>query len=368
MELFAIKHLNFVYPEQAKNAISDFSLSVRPGEFLVVCGPSGCGKSTLLRQLKTVLAPHGRRSGQILFDGKNLDELSQREQAEKIGFVQQSPENQIVTDKVWHELAFGLESLGYDTPTIRCRVAEMASFFGIQTWFYKPVTELSGGQKQLLNLASVMVLQPKVLILDEPTSQLDPIAASDFLATLGKINRELGTTIILTEHRLEEAFSFASRVAVMDGGRLLCSGTPAEVGAELKSSGNAMFLAMPAAMRIWAATDSKAVCPISVCDGRNWLLEYAKTHELKPIPEENKNAPDTETVVSAREIWFKYDKDLPDVVKGLSLELHKGEFLALLGGNGTGKTTTLKLLASLKKPYRGELNITGSVGMLPQNP
>ena len=176
-----------------------------------------------------------------------------------------------------------LESLGYDTPTIRRRVAEMASFFGIQTWFYKSVTELSGGQKQLLNLASVMVLQPKVLILDEPTSQLDPIAASDFLATLGKINRELGTTIILTEHRLEEAFSFASRVAVMDGGRLLCSGTPAEVGAELKASGNAMFLAMPAAMRIWVATDSKAGCPISVCDGRNWLLEYAKTHELKPI-------------------------------------------------------------------------------------
>ena len=368
MELFTINHLSFAYPEQEKQAISDLTLSVRPGEFLVLCGPSGCGKSTLLRQLKTVLAPHGRRSGEILFDGRNLDSLDQREQAEKIGFVQQSPENQIATDKVWHELAFGLESLGYDTPTIRRRVAEMASFFGIQEWFYKPVTELSGGQKQLLNLASVMVLQPKVLILDEPTSQLDPIAASDFLATLGKINRELGTTILLTEHRLEEAFGFASRVAVMDGGKLLCTGTPAEVGAELKSSGNAMFLAMPAAMRIWAATDSKAACPVSVCDGRNWLLDYAKTHELQPIAEENKNAPDTETVVSAQELWFKYDKDLPDVVKGLSLELHKGEFLALLGGNGTGKTTSMKLLAGLKKAYRGELNICGTVGMLPQNP
>ena len=368
MELFTINHLSFAYPEQEKYAISDLTLSVRPGEFLVLCGPSGCGKSTLLRQLKTVLAPHGRRSGEILFDGKKLDELSQREQAEKIGFVQQSPENQIATDKVWHELAFGLESLGYDTPTIRRRVAEMASFFGIQTWFYKSVTELSGGQKQLLNLASVMVLQPKVLILDEPTSQLDPIAASDFLATIGKINRELGTTILLTEHRLEEAFGFASRVAVMDGGRLLCTGTPAEVGAELKSSGNAMFLAMPAAMRIWAASASKAACPISVCDGRNWLLDYAKTHELHPISEETKNTPNGETVVSAQELWFKYDKDLPDVVKGLSLELHKGEFLALLGGNGTGKTTTLKLLARLQRPYRGELTITGSVGMLPQNP
>ena len=368
MEVFTIRNLTFAYPEQEKHALSDLTLSVQPGEFLVPCGPSGCGKSTLLRQLKTVLAPHGRRSGEILFDGKNLDELPQREQAEKIGFVQQSPENQIVTDKVWHELAFGLESLGYDTLTIRRRVAEMASFFGIQTWFYKSVTELSGGQKQLLNLASVMVLQPKVLILDEPTSQLDPIAASDFLATLGKINRELGTTILLTEHRLEEAFGFASRVVVMDKGTLLCTGTPADVGAELKASGNAMFLAMPAAMRIWAATDSKASCPISVCDGRNWLLDYAKTHELQPIPEEAKNAPDTETVVSAREVWFKYEKDLPDVVKGLSLDLHKGEFLALLGGNGTGKTTTLKLLASLKKAYRGELAITGSVGMLPQNP
>ena len=368
MEVFTIRNLTFAYPEQEKHALSALTLSVQPGEFLVLCGPSGCGKSTLLRQLKTVLAPHGRRSGEILFDGKNLDELPQREQAEKIGFVQQSPENQIVTDKVWHELAFGLESLGYDTPTIRRRVAEMASFFGIQTWFFKSITELSGGQKQLLNLASVMVLQPKVLILDEPTSQLDPIAASDFLATLGKINRELGTTILLTEHRLEEAFSFASRVAVMDGGKLLCTGTPAEVGAELKSSGNAMFLAMPAAMRIWAAADSKAPCPISVCDGRNWLLDYAKSHELRSVPEEAKNAPDTETVVSAQELWFKYEKDLPDVVKGLSLDLHKGEFLALLGGNGTGKTTTLKLLANLKKAYRGELTITGSVGMLPQNP
>ena len=191
---------------------------------------------------------------------------------------------------------------------------------------------------------------------------------SDFLATLGKINRELGTTVLLTEHRLEEAFSFASRVAVMDGGKRLCTGTPAEVGAELKARGNAMFLAMPAAMRIWAATDSKATCPISVCDGRNWLLDYAKTHELQSVPEESRNAPDTETVVSAQELWFKYDKDLPDVVKGLSLKLHKGEFLALLGGNGTGKTTSMKLLAGLRKAYRGELTITGTVGMLPQNP
>ena len=367
MELFTIRDLTFSYPEQPQPALRSLSLTVERGEFLVLCGPSGCGKSTLLRQLKTVLAPHGRRTGELLLEGRPLDSLSQREQAERIGFVQQSPENQLVTDKVWHELAFGLESLGYDTPTIRRRVAEMASFFGIQNWFHKNVAELSGGQKQLLNLAAVMALQPSVLILDEPTSQLDPIAASDFLATLSRINRELGTTVILTEHRLEEAFGFASRVAVLEKGALLCTGTPAEVGAALKSAGSAMFLAMPAAMRIWSAVDSGAPCPVSVRDGRRWLLDYAAAHPLKALPEEG-TPPETEALISARELWFKYDQDRPDVVKGLSLEVRRGQLLALLGGNGTGKTTSLKLLAGLKKPWRGELEVRGTVGMLPQDP
>ena len=368
METFAIQNLSFTYPEQAHEVLHEVSLSVPQGAFVVLCGPSGCGKSTLLRQLKTVLAPHGTRSGQILFEGTPLDELDQRTQSQRIGFVQQSPENQIVTDKVWHELAFGLESLGCDTPTIRRRVAEMASFFGIQTWFYKNVTELSGGQKQLLNLASIMAMQPSVLILDEPTSQLDPIAASDFLATLGKINRELGTTILLTEHRLEEAFPLASEVMVMDKGRLLCTGTPAEVGGFLKDKGHAMFLAMPTAMRIWAATPNADACPITVREGRTWLTRFAETHPLEHLPNEAAHVYPDETMIAAEDIWFRYEKDLPDVVKGLSLSVQKGEFLTLLGGNGTGKTTTLKLLSGLCKPYRGQITLGGSVGVLPQNP
>ena len=368
METFAIQNLSFSYPEQERKAIDDVTLSVRQGEFLVLCGPSGCGKSTLLRQLKTVLAPHGRRSGEILFEGTPLDALDQRAQSQRIGFVQQSPENQIVTDKVWHELAFGLESLGCDTPTIRRKVAEMASFFGIETWFYKNVTELSGGQKQLLNLASVMAMSPSVLILDEPTSQLDPIAAGDFLATLGKINRELGTTIILTEHRLEEVFPLASSVAVMDQGKLLCTGTPKEVGLQLKDKGHAMFLAMPGAMRVWAAVPSAGECPITVKEGRSWLEEYAATNALNELPSEKRYTYPEEPVLSASELWFKYEKDAPDVVKGLSLSLKRGEFLALLGGNGTGKSTSLKLLAGLCQPYRGEVRCSGSIGLLPQNP
>ena len=364
-----IEHFSFYYPEQAEKTLDDLTLTVEQGEFLVLCGPSGCGKSTLLRQLKTVLAPHGRRLGSIRFEGRPLEELDQREQSAGIGFVQQDPENQIVTDKVWHELAFGLESLGYDTPTIRRRVAEMASFFGIQTWFYKNVTELSGGQKQLLNLASIMAMQPSVLILDEPTSQLDPIAAADFLATLGKINRELGTTVVLTEHRLEDAFPLASRVAVMDRGRLLCTGSPAEVGAILRGAGHSMFLAMPTPMRIWAsAPDAGGHCPVTVREGRDWLTGFADGHPLGELPAESRHVYPDEPAITAEGLWFKYEKELPDVVKGLSLTVRRGEFLALLGGNGTGKTTSLKLLSGLQKPYRGEVKLVGRVGVLPQNP
>ena len=368
METFKIRNLTFSYPNQDRKAIDHFSLTVNQGEFLVLCGPSGCGKSTLLKQLKPVLAPHGSREGEIRFQGRQLEQLSEREQAMLIGFVQQSPENQLVTDKVWHELAFGLESLGIQTPEIRRKVAEMASFFGIQEWFYKNVSELSGGQKQLLNLASIMVMQPSVLILDEPTSQLDPIAASDFLATLGRINREMGTTILLTEHRLEEALPLAGRVAVMDSGKLLCSGNPKEAGAYLKEKNHGMFLAMPAAMRIWAALESREACPVTVREGRDFLETDARTTVLKTLEPEKKHSYGENKILEARELWYKYEKEGEDVVKEFSLQLHPGEFLALLGGNGTGKTTCLKLFAGLIKPYRGEAERKGKIGLLPQNP
>ncbi|MGE4354029.1 MAG: ATP-binding cassette domain-containing protein [Oscillospiraceae bacterium] len=381
MECFELKNLSFAYPEERENVFENISLTITDGEFVTLCGPSGCGKSTLLRHLKPVLTPHGNRSGEILFKGIPLSDLSARTQSERIGFVQQSPENQIVTDKVWHELAFGLESLGCDTQTIRRRVSEMASFFGIQSWFYKNVTELSGGQKQLLNLASVMAMQPSVLILDEPTSQLDPIAASDFLATVGRINRELGTTIIMTEHRLEDTFPLSTRVLVMDKNHIICDGRPEQVGEKLKASGHSMFLAMPAPMRVYAAVESKGVCPVTVRDGRSWLDFFAKEHTLLPLPEEpGYDYAGKTPAIELKEAWFKYEKNAPDIVKGVTLAAYPGEFLAILGGNGTGKTTTLSLLSGLNRPYRGEVRINGVqgsgtkdlyqnlLGVLPQNP
>ena len=366
-ELFRLEHFSFTYPQQRRKALDDISLTVRPGQFWVLCGPSGCGKSTLLRQCKTVLAPYGAAEGDIFFEGVSLRDVPNRRQASEIGFVMQSPEHQVVTDKVWHELAFGLESLGLDTPSIRRRVAEMASFFGIQDWFHKDVDQLSGGQKQLLSLASVMVLQPKVLILDEPTSQLDPIAASDFLQTLGRINRELGTTVLLTEHRLEEALPLATDVAVLDGGRLLCTGTPAEVGRQLRDRGHGMFLAMPAAMRVWASVRSGADCPVTVREGRDFLRIWHKDHPLRPLPEEVRPARG-EPVLEGRGLFFRYEPALPDVVKGLDITVYRGEFVALLGGNGAGKTTSLHLLSGALTPQRGEVRRTGRIGALPQNP
>ncbi|MCL2855860.1 MAG: ATP-binding cassette domain-containing protein [Defluviitaleaceae bacterium] len=365
METYKIENLTFTYPSRTEPALRDINITIHQGEFVTLCGFSGSGKTTLLRQLKPSTAPHGAKSGKIHFEGTLLSDLSARDGATKIGFVFQSPDNQIVTDKVWHELAFGLESAGAKTPEIRLRVAEMASFFGIQAWFHKPVTELSGGQKQLLALASVMALQPSVLILDEPTSQLDPIAAGEFLAALGKINRELGVTIILTEHRLEEALPLSGRAIVMSGGKIIADGTPQEVGLELRRQNSGMFLAMPSPMRIWSSCNDKSDPPITVRDGKSWLNVKTLQHCDNSVITSVAKQP---LAVDVAGVWFRYEKNAPDIIKGIDFTANYGEITAILGGNGTGKTTTLSLIAGLNTPYRGKVHTDTRVYALPQNP
>ncbi|MEG0783903.1 MAG: ATP-binding cassette domain-containing protein [Christensenella sp.] len=379
MALFEISNLTFTYPDAARAALKSVELRVESGEFVVLCGKSGCGKSTLLRHFKTVLTPFGKREGGISFHEKPLEDTEQREQAEKIGYVLQNPENQIVTDKVWHELAYGLESLGYDNNTIRLRVAEMASFFGIQEWFHKTVFELSGGQKQLLNLASVMAMQPEVLILDEPTSQLDPIAAADFLGTVKKINSEIGTTIILSEHRLEEALPMADRVLVMEDGKVIMDSVPAKVGVCLKAIDNPMLAAMPAPMRICLELMEEGnECPVTVRDGKRFLDNYVGA--LKPQSVQIKERTKGENVIEVKDAWFRYEKNDKDVLRDFSLEVKSGELYCIVGGNGTGKTTALNVIAGISKPYRGKVKLYGTdaakhsdlfcgkLGVLPQDP
>ena len=369
MELASIQNLTFTYPEQDRPVLQQVSLSLHPGDFAVLSGPSGSGKSTLLRQFKTVLSPHGTLEGRVLLGGVPISEISGAEQAAKIGFVMQSPDSQIVTDKVWHELAFGLESMGLDNNEIRGRVAEMASFFGIQTWFHRSTDQLSGGQKQLLNLASIMVLQPQLLILDEPTSQLDPIAATDFLQTLGRINRELGTTILICEHRLEDVLPMANRLIVIDGGTVIADDSPIGSFELLRNQNHPMLLSMPTPMQVWSAVELDCDCPLTVSDGRNALTNFAERQKLLPVPERPYIQPGSEPCLELRDVWFRYEKESPDVLKGISLKAYPGELLCILGGNGTGKSTTLGILSGTRKPYRGK-RIAGNVKIsaLPQNP
>ena len=384
MAHFEIKDLTFSYASaKGRRSLENVSLTIEQGEFLVLCGKSGSGKSTLLRQLKTVLTPNGKRTGEILFRGVPLKQVSDREQSEKIGFVMQNPDDQIVTDKVWHELAFGLESLGCDQKTMRGRVAEMACYFGIQDWFHRDVATLSGGQKQLLNLASIMAMQPEVLILDEPTSQLDPIAASDFLNTVRKINTELGTTVIITEHRLEDIFPYADRAVVMEKGRVIADDTPGKVGQLLFEQANPMFAAMPTPVRVYYGAGGTGESPLTVRQGRSWLSrEFPKEPSIKAIsapalPEEIENP-----ALALKELWFRYEKDSPDILRGVSAEVPAGSLYAILGGNGAGKSTTLKAISGICRPYRGKVTLFGKpvekyksselfhgcLAMLPQDP
>ena len=389
METVKFRNVSFSYPLADKKALDDVSFDVNMSDFIVLCGRSGCGKSTLLRHMKKNMMPYGDLEGDILYKGEKIANLNDRINASEIGFVQQNPDNQLVTDKVWHELAFGLESLGFDNSSIKRRVAEMASFFDIQTWFRKNVTELSGGQKQLLNLASVMVMKPKVLILDEPTAQLDPIAASEFIRTLYRINRELGTTVIISEHRLEELFPMADKVMVMDEGKIICYDRPQSAGMKLAYDRHPMFYGLPSVMKIFAKAAGEGKCPMTIRDGRLWLKEVLgepeeriiDKKEEKAISREEKRDSTGDFIIDVQDVHFSYSRQTKEVLRGLSFKVKRGEWYCVLGGNGVGKSTTLKALCGIIKINRGDISVDGldvkkagkelfknRLAMVPQNP
>lgn len=388
METLVFKHVDFSYPDSDRKALSDISFSIQESEFVLVCGRSGGGKSTLMRHMKKSLIPYGIGEGEIEYCGENLMELDARKDASEIGYVSQDPENQIVTDKVWHELAFGLENLGFPNGVIDRRVAEMASYFGIQSWFRKDTCELSGGQKQILNLAAIMAMQPKLIVLDEPTSQLDPVAATEFLNTLRRINQELGTTIVITEHRLEEVFTLADRVLLMDRSELIFDGRPEELPQFLCRQGRDDLSGMlPTPVRISLALQKDRYeignVPMTVREGRSWLSAHYGTAQIrKPDRVKSEKREESEAVIQLKNVWFRYDRPLEDIVRDLSVTVRKGELFALLGGNGTGKSTTLGLISGRLKAWRGKILIngrrietyrgkelfSGCLGVLPQNP
>lgn len=451
MKIIELKKLSFRYSGEDKEVLSDIDLAIEEGGFYVICGASGSGKSTLLRQLKTSLQPVGQRSGRILYYGRDLEEVSQYTQSAKIGFVFQNPDTQIVTDKVWHELAFGLESIGMPQDMIRVRVAEMASYFGIQNWFYQSTDTLSGGQKQLLNLASVMVMHPKVLLLDEPVSQLDPIAAADFMATIHKLHAEFGITVIMAEHSLEEVAAYVDEVIFMKEGRLIAKGRMEELGNIFETHDPSMEEILTVPMQIargyeklqkkkedTAFTTNDRI-PYTVALGQKWMAQrfpLAKQEEIKGFPftkqeetekfafakqeeaqrflgakqeeagrftsvkqkekksllakdpkkqNRGKRSFDGKKIpfaIQCTELCYHYPQADVDVVDHLSLFVEEGAIFALMGGNGSGKTTTLHLLGGLLKPQKGTIEFfgrsltkykekelrNGILGVLPQDP
>lgn len=356
MEILKIENLTFTYPLAKAPTLCNISISVKAGEFIAVAGATGSGKSTLLRLLKRELAPLGHREGKIFFCGKPTEELSSEQTAFGIGYVMQNPEQQTVTDKVWHELAFALESMGTPQNTIAHRIAETASYFGIEDIYEKKTCELSSGQKQLLNLAAAVVTSPDILILDEPTAQLDPIAAADFISTLKKLNVDLGLTVIIAEHRLEEIIPICDRVIALENGKLTVNAAPREAVPHL-SQVTALANAMPSAARLFAALGGKGECPLTVREGRNFIRKnYAdKRLSLPQTPYTHSERP----ALEFKNVFFRYEREGDDVIRGMSLTVYENESFCILGGNGSGKTTALKAAAGLIKPYSGSVRVFG---------
>lgn len=356
MEILKVENLSFTYPLCSEPTVRSVSFSVEKGEFIVLCGATGSGKSTLLHTLKRELMPNGELTGKIIFEGAELSSLEPKRSAAEIGFVMQSPQHQIVTDKVWHELAFGLESLGLPQDEISRRVAETASAFGLGELYERETEELSGGQKQLLSLAAVLVMQPKLLILDEPTAQLDPIAASEFITTVKKLNQDYGITVIMSEHRLEEAVTVCDRLMVMEKGTIIVDDIPEKAVSCLGDRPD-ILRGMPSAARLFTELNGRGICPLTVRSGRSFI-EKNYGNFLKDLPEE-KYIHSSNAAIEFSNVFFRYEKKSPDILKGMTLKVYEGELFCVLGGNGSGKTSFLKAASGLVKPYSGSIKIFG---------
>ena len=440
--IIQIRDLTFAYAAGDEPVLSDINIDIGSGEFVIIMGSSGSGKTTLLKMLKRNMIPAGRYSGRVYIYGKEADKLTDRENAAGIGYVSQDPDNQIVTDKVWHELAFGLENLGMDNVTIRKKVAEMSEYFGITGWYDREVSKLSGGQKQILNLASVMVMQPGILLLDEPTANLDPLAAIRFLDVVKRINQELGVTVVMVEHNLEHIYADADRIIAIDKGRVAANSSPKKAAADIIAAGSFLIEGLPVASRLYSGYNKKNgnsvvsynnvnidsnnkdnhilldEIPLTVKEGRRWYVNYKKVYGKdiikdkdkinnfagksiindkvikKDVLEEDnitgnknkkrigfikknnlenkssrKNTDNIEnTVCQLKNVSYSYNKKLPYIIDGVDVSIKEGRITAILGGNGAGKSTMLKLIAGIIKPVRGKIISNKRIIMLPQDP
>ena len=381
MSVFKVENLTYYYPEAKKPALQNINVTIEEGEFLLVTGGSGCGKSSLARALAGLIPDFygGTIGGAVFFRGQDIRAMNRRAMARQVGIVFQDPEKQLVMTGVEAEIAFGLENLGLAQQEMFRRVAEVMNFLGLNSFKAEVTANLSGGQKQKLALGSVLAMQPNTLILDEPTSQLDPVAAEDLFNLIKRLNEELNLTIVLIEQRLERCFHLADRVLVMDSGKIIKAGTAGEVASWQVKEG------LPFVPRVAAffAHAGFADIPLTVKEGRKKLNEvtFSSSGAGKRVPspvQQKKAAPGP--VVDVKNLWFTYPNGR-EVLRGINLTACAGEFVTVLGGNASGKTTLLKNLAGLLKPGRGKVMVLGNepgqtppqelariIGYLSQNP
>lgn len=374
MAIFDIKNLTFTYSGVKSPAIDNLNLSISEGDFCVICGKSGSGKSTLLRLLKKQIAPRGELSGDIFYGGINLNNLDDKQSVAEIGFVHQDIDNQLVCDKVWKELSFGLGNLGFENDYIASKVAEVSEYFGISKWYNRKISELSGGSKQIVSLAAIMTMNPKVLLLDEPTSMLDPISKKNFVNILSRINKELGVTIVMVEHNLESVFDMATRIVVMDGGKIVCKEKPVELAGKLSHNPYAKYIGLTEFAEVYAQLEKNRTMPLDIKDKKSWIKDKLSCNHVVDICKQNKNATsckfeEKDVLLKADKLCFRYEKKGEDIVKDCCLELKKGEIVCIVGGNGGGKTTFINLLNGVFKSYSGRLKVDKNcrIATLPQN-
>ncbi len=385
MAAVSFENVSYAYPNAPTRALEGASFEIASGQMACFFGRSGSGKSTLLKCLKPVLLPGGERTGRVLVAGRDVVGMPPREQAVRVGYVFQNPDAQIVTDKVVTEIAFGLENLGVLRSEMRMRMAEITCLLGLSGLLDKNVNQLSGGQKQLVNLASVMVMQPSVLVLDEPTSALDPVAAAHFHETVAQLNAETGVTVLFAEQRLDEVLPMCDLAFAMDASKIVAAGRPHEVAAKLTTSTgetSELFRLLPDVAQIaievgegvTSGIDAKRGIPLNVREGRAWLADIerdgdktgaqkanlcAQGFEAAERPTAKEKSARGNFALELKDVWFRHAGADVDALKGATFAAKKGEITALLGANGSGKSTLLKCACGVAPHVKGKIFVDG---------
>ncbi len=358
--MIRVEEFSFYYADSEKPALKDVNLSIHDGEFTLITGSSGSGKSSLCRCFNGLIPNFygGKLEGRVEVQGLDVKDYPTSELAKKVGMIFQDPENQLVSTDIEREIAFGLENLGYPKSTIVKRIEESLDIVGISHLRRANMQELSGGEKQKIAIASVLVLHPEILVLDEPTSQLDPKGAEDILTITERLNDELGITVILIEHRLDRVIHFIDRLIIMHEGRITADGNPGEVlrKEQIQKTGIGIPPVIRLAQHLQARESESVRLPLTVKEARIMLDRFLRNPSKSISLEAEKYK--SKKIIEVENLYYVYPAG-STALKNVSLAVSEGEFVAIIGRNASGKTTLVKHFNGLLKPTKGKVTVMG---------